>query len=243
MLRRVVLLATILALCLAIAQPAAAQRGKVHQFENDISDPEVFLQPLKMIGRSSGVIVYWVFDQSECFYEDGSPVPNCHVMPAQPAQASATDVDPNKMVIPAKVIRDGLVIFVRQNTTIYLENDTSNDDYGRFVLRPMLTFYSDAFLDPRCTDPATGLPCNGQLTLNMMSRRITRLMHSSEWFEDSQYNTRQLYISRALLLQYMPAEVADNFFNGEIGIRMSIFTQVKLGSAPFADAWYLVMGH
>ncbi len=245
MLRRFVLLAMITGLCLAIAQPAAAQRGKVHQFESDLTDSETFLQPLKMIGRTGGITVYWVFDASECFFEDGSAVPNCHVMAPQPGMASATDVDPAQMVIPAKTVRDGLLIFVRQSSQIYLENDTAGDNQGRFTFRPMVTISSDAFLDPRCVDPATALPCNGQLTFNLVARRVNRLMHSGEWFEDTVADSRPFFLTRSFLTQGygLPADIVNRFFNGQITIQTSIYTQCKLGGEPYATAFLIVMGH
>ena len=245
MLRRIVLLAIVGLLLIAIAQPAAAQRGKVHQFESDFTDSETFLQPLKMIGRSGGMSVYWVFDASECFFEDNSPVPNCHVMAPQPGTASATDVDPGQMVIPAKTVSDGLLFFVRQNSQIYLENDAPGDNQGRFVFRPMLTISSDAFLDPRCVDPTTNLPCNGQLTFNLLARRVNRLMHSGEWFEDTVVDSRPFFLTRNFLTQGygLPADLADKFFNGQIKVQMSIYTVCNMGGEPYADAYFIVMGH
>ena len=62
-----------------------------------------------------------------------------------------------------------------------LQNSTGGDQTGLFTFTAGMAIVSDALTGPDCTDPGTGLPCGGKMTLLFSyTYRDDRDMHSGD---------------------------------------------------------------
>jgi len=224
--------------------PASAQRGKVHDLEIEVSDPALFLQPLKMVGRSFGLQLYFVNDAAEC----DPPEPHYACLPLNPPPAATNFnlTDSEKLVVPGKTFRDALVFVLNQRAIAVLRNSTGTDHTGIFSLRNSIVVESSAFLDPRARD-YYGNPLNGRIVLPLSSagRGLGHTLHPNDYLADRIDFSRMYVVSRGIFTAnfQIPDDLIDRFFDQDITLSLSMSGSVTMGDYPSASAYFIVLGH
>ena len=218
-----------------------AQIGKSRDFTGEFSQPEIFLRPLKLVGRTAGTGLFLVTDPASC--QGLGTLDRCFVLPAQPAVLNWNEPAIESLTLPAKTLRDVLVLTVQNNIDFELENDTGSDSAGMLRSRVTLTLESPAFAN--VTDPSTGLPLNGAWTFGLGQRRISMTLHAGDFQSDQSSSSRRAYISRSLLKASlgMTDEQVNQFFDNPITLKVNMDGRAHLAIDSFHTQFVAIEGY
>ncbi len=220
---------------------SVAQRGKDKDFQGEFSQPEIFLRPLKSVGRTAGTSVTLTEDPAVCDGLSGRDV--CFVLPAQPAALDWNELNMESLTLPAKTLRDLLVLNIFNGLDIELLNETAGDFGAVLRMRATFTLVSPAFAG--VVDPTTGLPLNGAWTVGAGARRISTTLRAGDFHTDQISYTRRLFISRSLLkgnLEMTDAQV-DQFFDNPITIQVNMDGRARLAVDSFHSTFVAIEGY
>ncbi len=135
----------------------------------DVGDAETFGHAALYMGATSGFEN--LVQPGDCPAPTPSPSPatnsDTFCDELNPAPASTSFSHPNicRINLPKKATRNIIYPAINIFLNYELENLTGSDQQGLLTFNAGITIVSDALNGPDCTDPGTGLPCGGKMTL------------------------------------------------------------------------------
>jgi hypothetical protein len=210
-------LVSLLLTLLLLSTAAVAQRGHARDLAGEVFGQEAYDRSVKFIaGSYAPEIILTRWTDFDCTPETLNT--SCFAI----ADPSVTTVQslPNatRVIIPAKTLRDVLLIDARTFYWTYYRSDMSSPDMGLFLYQPTITIRSPALAAP--------------ITANVGHHRTARLIFPEEGWnggsEDSQY-TRNYRLTRSLMKLGMGMNDAqiNAFFDSDITIELNLEVRAK----------------
>ena len=136
----------------------------------DVGDSETFSHPALYMGAASGFETLVPMGTCPAPTPTPSPVPNgdsCdEINPAPASTTTFTHEDICRINLPKKATRNVIYPVLNIFLNYQLENSPGADQpQGILNFTAGIAIVSDALNGPDCTDPGTGLPCGGKMTL------------------------------------------------------------------------------
>ncbi len=134
----------------------------------DVGDAETFGHPALYMGATSG-FENLVPGACPAPTATPSPAPNgdsfCDMLNPAPASTNFSHDNICRINLPKKATRNVIYPVINLFLNYQLQNLTGSDQQGLLSFNAGITIVSDALNGPDCTDPSTGLPCGGKMTL------------------------------------------------------------------------------
>ena len=136
----------------------------------DVGDAETFGHSALYMGATSGFETLVPVGTCPAPTPTPSPAPNgdsfCDELNAAPTLTSFNHDNICRINLPKKASRNVIYPVLNIFLNYQLQNSTGVDQpQGLLTFTAGVTIVSDALTGPDCTDPSTGLPCGGKLTL------------------------------------------------------------------------------
>ena len=151
----------------------------------DVGDAETFGHSALYMGAASGFETLAQAGDCPAATPTPSPVPNgdnfCDELSPAPAQTGFSHDNICRINLPKKATRNVIYPVLNIFLNYQLQNSTGVDQTGIFRFTAGITIVSAALNGPDCTDPSTGDPCGGKMTLLFnYSFRDDRNMHNGD---------------------------------------------------------------
>jgi len=151
----------------------------------DVGDAETFSHPALYMGATSGFEILSPVGGCPAPTPTPSPVPNgdsyCDELNPAPLLTSFGHDNICRINLPKKATRNVIYPAINIFLNYQLQNLTGLDQQGLLRFTAGITILSDALNGPDCTDPSTGLPCGGKMTLIFnYNFRDDRTMHNND---------------------------------------------------------------
>jgi hypothetical protein len=151
----------------------------------DVGDAETFSHPALYMGATSGFETLSPTGACPAPTATPSPVPNgdtfCDELNPAPTITTFQHDNICRINLPKKATRNVIYPALNFFVDYQLQNTTGADSPGLFRFTAGITIVSDALNGPDCTDPSTGLPCGGKMTLIFnYTYRDDRNMHNND---------------------------------------------------------------
>ena len=174
------LLATAVSAYVASAAPPVA----------DVGDADSFGRTNKYLGAKSGPMV-WL--RTDCAAGPSNPMgPNdrCVVVNANGPQTAIDQADLASIRLPGGSTHSLICFAITTVYTYTLVGPSTGKAQGLFLLNHAVTIQSNVFNNPALTDPYTGQPMNGRITIPLSGFYHSQTLQAGESVGDLQTNTR-----------------------------------------------------
>ena len=210
-----------------------AQRGHAKDMQGEFFGQEAFDRPVKFLaGSYAPQIILTRTPDDDCTADTLNNACFAIVDPSVVTAQSMQNV--SRVIIPARSVRDVLLIDARNSYWTYYRSDMTAPDMGLFLYQPTITIRSPALPAP--------------ITANVGHHRTARLIFPEEGqnggSEDSQY-TRGYRLTRSLMKVGMGLTDAqiNGFFDGEITIELNFEVRAKQYDAVNAIYDLMIYGY
>jgi hypothetical protein len=135
----------------------------------DVGDAETFGHAALYMGATSGF--QSLVQPGDCPTSTPTPSPAsngdsfCDEINPAPALTTFAHKNICRINLPKKATRNIIYPAINIFLNYQLKNETGSDQQGLLSFNAGITIVSDALNGPDCTDPNTGLPCGGKMTL------------------------------------------------------------------------------
>jgi hypothetical protein len=209
-----------------VSASGQADRTNRKELIGATEDSESFGKTVNFLGTLRGGSV--VLDPT-CNFEPGEFLPEdrCIVLQSTSGLTSFDERNLGYVVLPGNTARTNIYMINTYIVNYQFRNDTGSfQNDALFVYTPYITIESAALNDPRALDPATHLPLNGKLDIELSSKRvIDRSLSVDERFSEQLNYSRALVsgINKSYLVGLgLPSDIVDNIFKSAITIRENL---------------------